>query len=429
MKKYDLKTRTAWFQAARFGMFIHWGLYSIPGGKWKGIEVPWVSEWIMRKLKIPVREYEKLCTRFLPRRFNAREWVDAAVNSGMKYMVVTAKHHDGFAMFHSKYDTFNVVDATPFKRDPLLELAEECRRANMKLGFYYSQDQDWHESGATGNDWDFKDKSDDKFDNYINSKVKTQLRELLTNYGKIAIIWFDTPLRIKPEQSSELKNLVHDLQPECLVSGRIGNEQGDYSSLGDNQLPARKLDGVWEGLGTTNESWGYKKNDNAWKSAEQILETLCELSSKNANYLLNIGPRGDGSIPQKATNALKKAGDWLKINGDAIYASTPNPIMMHYKPRWGYITQKYNSLNLIIFNMMQNEIIIYGIRNAVERVYILHDKKKILNYAQKHQSKYDYHKLSIELPVKEKLHCPFVIKIEFAEELDINNNSYRADTF
>ena len=227
----DLK----WFTDARFGMFVHWGIYAIPGGTWNGMDTPWVSEWVMSKMQIPIREYETLAARFNPTCFDAEAWAGIARDAGMKYMVVTAKHHDGFAMFHSRYDRYNIVDATPYRADPLAALARACRQAGVRLGFYYSQDMDWHEKGATGNTWDFGagEKTPEAFDAYLQGKVRTQLRELLTHYGDVAVIWFDTTMRMSQSQCLSLKEFVHSIQPSCLVSGRLGNGLGDYGTLGD----------------------------------------------------------------------------------------------------------------------------------------------------------------------------------------------------
>src|SRR5215204_5781767 len=220
--------RLRWFREARFGMFIHWGLYSVPAGEWKGKLVPGLGEWIMNRAKIPVTEYEQLTNQFNPVKFNGEEIVRLAKNAGMKYIVITSKHHDGFAMYQSKVSKYNIFDATPFKRDPLKELADAARKAGIRLGFYYSQTQDWHEPDAIGNDWDFKNESTKNFQKYLDEKVKPQVTELLTNYGPIGLIWFDTPRNISKEQSRELVDLVHKLQPDCLVSGRVGNGLGDY---------------------------------------------------------------------------------------------------------------------------------------------------------------------------------------------------------
>ncbi|OGV40034.1 MAG: hypothetical protein A2020_06045 [Lentisphaerae bacterium GWF2_45_14] len=423
------RVNTKWFTDAKFGMFIHWGLYAIPGGTWKGIDTPWVSEWIMRKLKIPIRKYESLAKKFNPVKFDAAKWVKTAKDAGMKYMVITSKHHDGFAMFHSKYDKYNIVDATPFKRDPLKELSVECRNAGIKLGFYYSQDQDWHEAGGSGNDWDFKNKTEKAFSKYLETKVKSQLRELLTNYGEVSIIWFDTPYTIRKEQSQDLKDYVHSLQPDCLVSGRVGHNLGDYGSLGDNQIPSHALQGAWEGLGTMNESWGYKATDKEMKSVNKLLETMFELISRNANYLLNVGPTAEGLIPEESVKSLRRIGKWLSVNGDAVYEAEPNPIMMHHQPQWGYITGKNNSLNLVIFRQPANEIILYGIRNKIEKIHLLSNEKILLKFHQEHRKNYDYHKLVIELPGKKLGKLPCVLKVSISGKPDINEKSYRADTF
>ncbi len=226
--------RLQWWRDARFGMFIHWGLYAVPAGEWKGKQIPGIGEWIMNRARIPVDEYEQLATQFNPVNFNAEEWVRVAKDAGMKYITITAKHHDGFAMFGSKASRYNIVDATPFHRDPLKELAAACQKAGIKLCFYYSQTQDWHEPDADGNTWDFPDESKKDFAKYLKEKAIPQVRELLTNYGPIGMIWFDTPRKITKEQSEELAALVHQLQPQCLVNGRVGHNAGDYDSAGDN---------------------------------------------------------------------------------------------------------------------------------------------------------------------------------------------------
>lgn len=418
---------TDWLTQARFGMFVHWGLYSLTGGTWKGADTPWVAEWVMRKHKVPVREYEALAGRFNPVKFDARKWAEAAVDAGMKYLVVTSKHHDGFALFHSRASGFNIVDATPFKRDPLAELAEACRDVGLKLGFYYSQDQDWHEPGGSGNSWDFPEKTPEAFVAYLENKVKPQLRELLTNYGDVALIWFDTPYTIKPEQSQELKAFVHSLQPRCLVSGRVGNGAGDYGSLGDNQLPDYPLEGPWEGLGTMNESWGYKPSDTHYRSADELLNTLCGLVSKNANYLLNVGPTGEGNFPPEAISRLRRIGRWMRVNGEAIYGAGPTPTPTCFRPLWGFTTTKKEAVYLSVFKTFGDELELYGLRNAVRRATVLGLDGLELTVRQEHRPEMDYHKLVVCLPPRTR--TPYVIKLATDGPVSANAKSYASADF
>ncbi|MDW7659434.1 MAG: alpha-L-fucosidase, partial [Bacillota bacterium] len=296
------------FYDARFGLFIHWGLYSLLAGEWQGKRMDDIGEWIMSYHKIPIAEYEKLAERFNPTAFDAEAIVTMAKKAGMQYLVITSKHHEGFALFRSKADPYNVVDATPFGRDIIAELALACRRHDMKFGLYYSQALDWHERNAGGwddpaytqarrpwgNIWDFPDPAGKDFEEYFSRKVLPQVTELLTRYGDIFLLWFDTPRTITTEQSKRLYDLVKSLQPNCLVNSRIGNGLGDYASLGDNQLPAIPLAVPSESPVTLNDTWGYKYYDHEWKDSRNIIDKLIRLAAKNANFLLNIGPRGDG---------------------------------------------------------------------------------------------------------------------------------------
>lgn len=329
-----------WFEEARFGMFIHWGLYAALGGLYKDQEMTYIGEWIQARFRIPNAEYGKLAETFNPVKFDADEWIRTAAAAGVKYIVYTSKHHDGFAMYHSKVSSYNIYDATPFKRDPLAELAEACRKYGVRLGIYYSQNLDWHEPDGGdpgpsyppngnmmtwGNDWDFPDYDKKDFRRYFEGKVKPQIRELLTNYGEVSVLWCDCPLDMKPEFSQELRALVKELQPNCIINQRIGNNCNDYSGLGDNQLPVDRRNDTREAPVTLNHTWGFKWRDQEWKTPEQIVRTLSSLASRNANLLLNIGPMPDGSWPDGTKKVFAGITPWVQKNGDAIFASSPNP--------------------------------------------------------------------------------------------------------
>jgi len=342
--------RMSWWREAKFGMFIHWGLYALPAGVWKGERISGIGEWIMQKAQIPISEYEKLAGRFNPTEFDAEEWVRLAKRAGMKWMIITAKHHDGFCLFDTDQTDYNIVDATPFGRDPLEELAQACQKEGIKFGFYYSQTLDWHHPHGAGNDWDF-DPNEKNFTDYFRNYVEPQLEELLTNYGPIGAIWFDigTPT---PELARELKGHVRELQPETIVSGRIdpfGRWEtgiGDYQSRGDNEIPEGLVEGDWETPATMNDTWGYKSYDQNWKSTGDLLGKLVDITHKGGNYLLNVGPTAKGEIPEPSVERLEKMGAWLEKNGESVYGTTPSSIPDQY---WGVATEKGEKTYLHVF--------------------------------------------------------------------------------
>ena len=387
--------RLKWWREARFGMFIHWGIYAVPAGEWKGKPIPGLGEWIMNRARIPVKEYEQLAAQFNPVKFNAEEWVRVAKNAGMKYIVITSKHHDGFAMYDSKVSKFNIVDATPFKRDPMKELAAAAQKAGIKLCFYYSHAQDWNDPDAIGNDWDFPDDSKKQFARYLEEKVKPQVRELLTNYGPIGLIWFDTPRTMTRQQSEDLAALVHQLQPDCLVSGRVGNGAGDYDSAGDNQISVGKVTRDWETPVTLNDTWGFKKDDHNWKSPAILIRQMVQVISRGGNYLLNVGPTAEGLIPEPSVERLAEVGRWLSTNKEAVYGNGPAPFS--YELPWGLITTRRGKLYLHVFDWPQKELVLYGLKNKIEKAYLLANKQN-LKYTQQSNPALDHYSLSIKMP-------------------------------
>lgn len=313
-----------WFRSAKFGMMVHWGLYSLLEGEWKGKRTPGLGEWIQNNLRIPNAEYHELVRAFHPILFDAEEWVRLAKEAGMQYVVVTSKHHDGFALFHSKNNAFNVCDATPFGRDVIAELAEACYKHGLKLGLYYSQDLDWSEPDGGGftdkrdfwhptNDWDFPDNDKKDYARCFENKIKPQVTEILKNYGELCLIWFDTPVTINEKQGRELYDLVKEYQPNCLINSRIGNGLGDYTSWGDNEFPEESMaGGLFETPATLNDTWGYKSFDQNWKSPEKVLELKKHLNDRGINYLLNVGPDPLGRIPVASQDILREVGRRLR---------------------------------------------------------------------------------------------------------------------
>jgi alpha-L-fucosidase len=379
-------------------MMIHWGLYSVLGGEWRGKQLPLPGEeqgqfymednveMIMEPFRIPLAEYREIGKQFNPVNFDAQRWVRLAKAAGMKYIVITSKHQDGFAMFHSKVSKYNIVDATPFKRDPLKELSEACRQEGIRFCVYYSHRDDWEDPNSYANYWDFHERKRN-FEKYYEGKALPQVRELLTGYGPLGLIWFDHGMYTM-RQAEQMLDLVHSLQPHCLVNSRLleGNSiskpwwpelVGDYWSLGDHQLPASEAQDYFEVPQTLNQSWGYSKFDDTWKPPREVIHQLVNTVSKGGNYLLDVGPTGEGTIPQPAVDILEKVGAWTGPNGESIYDTSASPFG---ELPWGRCTVKGERLYLHVFEWPQDGVLsLVGLKNEVKKAYPLLDSSRTLD--------------------------------------------------
>jgi alpha-L-fucosidase len=347
--------RLAWWSDARFGMFIHWGLYSQWGCHYPGTNGELLnggSEHMMQHLRIPLADYAKIADVFDPTNFNAGEWVAIAKNAGMKYLVITSKHHDGFAMYDSPSSDYNIVRRTPWHRDPVKELAVACRQQGLKFGVYYSLGRDWQDpdvptrDGYRSNTWDYPNETNKVFARYFARKVKPQITELLTQYHP-GVLWFDTPEKISAAESQELVNLIRRLEPDCIINSRVGHGLGDYG-VSEQKIPGSADAKPWETCMTLNGHWGYFLGDEKWKPAATVIRNLVDIASKGGNYLLNVGPTGQGIIPDGAVKDLAAVGAWMKINGAAIYGTSGSPLKS--QPAWGRCTQKGRTLYLHVFD-------------------------------------------------------------------------------
>lgn len=346
--------RLAEWREAKFGMFIHWGLYAALAGSYNGKEVDNNGEWIMDRAMIPVAAYAAYAKDFNPVKFDADEWVRIAKGAGMKYLVITAKHHDGFALYPSKVSPFNLHDATPFKRDPLAELAAACRRAGIKFGVYYSQAMDWHHPGGQPPNrgwWDAAQHGD--MTNYIDTIAVPQVRELCSNYGPLFELWWDMPRNMTPALAGKLQAVVQELQPQVIMNNRLGG-----GVKGDLDTPEQYIPSTggpegrdWETCMTMNNTWGFKRQDTDWKSSADLIRKLVDIAHKGGNFLLNVGPTAEGEIPAASVERLREVGAWLAKNGEAIYGTTASPIPYL---SWGRATRKGNILYLHVFDWPAN---------------------------------------------------------------------------
>lgn len=386
--------RMAWFHEARFGLFVHWGVYSVPAGEWNGNTG--YGEWFLEETKMPVSQYEKFANQFNPVKFDAKAWVALAKNAGMKYIVITSKHHDGFDMYRSNLGDWG-IRRTPFGRDPLKELAAACRDAGLKLCFYHSI-MDWHHPDYTPRRaWNDvaqqanPDKPD--FEKYV-AYLKGQLKELLTGYGPIGIVWFDGEWESTwtNERGIDLYNYVRTLQPKTLVNNRVGKGRagmqgmdkgqgaGDYGTPEQEIPPTGFGPGVdWESCMTMNNHWGYNKNDQNWKSTPTLLHNLIDIASKGGNYLLNVGPTSEGEFPAASVERLKEIGAWMKVNSEAIHGTTASPFK---KLRWGRATTRMQGDNSTLYLHVwdwpaDGKLLVPGLKNAIKGAALLGEKTKL----------------------------------------------------
>jgi len=317
-----------WWCDAKFGMFIHWGLFSQTAGYWDGHKAKG-SEHFMLYERIPLKEYAKIANDFNPVKFNAEKWVLTAKKAGLKYIVITSKHHDGFAMFDSPTNNYNIKTRTPYAKDPMKELVDACHKHGIKFGFYYSLGRDWEDpdvptnwptKGGRSNTVDYPNEDAKVFNKYFERKVKPQIKELLTQYGTIDLIWFDTPELISPKESKELLTLINNLQPNCIVNSRIGNNLGDYKVL-EQEIVKGTQNKPWESCITMSRNWGYIKYDTVYKSPELLVRQLLEIVSKGGNLLLNVGPTAEGEITLPACERFASIGKWMTKYSEGIYGS------------------------------------------------------------------------------------------------------------
>ena len=381
--KESLEKRGRFFDWGKYAMFIHWGLYSHIANHWDGKTYYGISEWIMspRVANIKPDEYMAVAKNFNPVNFDAKQIARLAKDAGMKYIIVTSKHHDGFAMYHSQCNKFNVVDATPFKRDPMKELAEACKQEGLGFGFYYSHNQDWTYPGGSGGPKTDSYGNEKTFDDYFIEKCLPQVEEITRNYGEIELIWFDTPGKMPEKYARQLVEVVHRNQPRALVSGRVGFDMGDYKTMGDMQVPLKNIYGLWEGVDVTNDSWGFAWYDENWKSPKQLLVNLISTVARGGTYMLNVGPDGLGRIPEPAQEALRSVGKWIAKYPQVIYSAEASPWQRAFP--WGDAVVNNGKIYLAVYQWpTSGELYLPGLKTEIASIRLLNTKKgKKLNYS------------------------------------------------
>lgn len=373
--------RTQWYRDAKYGMFIHWGLYAVPAGEWQGKRNKEIGEWIMHHEKIPIAEYEPLAKQFNPVKFDAKQWVAVAKDAGMKYVVITSKHHDGFCMWDSAVTEYDIVDATPFKRDPMKELSEACREAGIRFAFYHSI-MDWHHPELAGY-WDAdkdaaKKPGDLRVQKYVDGQLKPQLKELVTKYDP-AILWFDgewIPWWTQ-ERGREIERFLIELKPDLIINNRVGKRKmtdGDYDTP-EQEIPrAARGKRLWETCMTLNDTWGYKRHDENWKTPQDVVRKLSDIAGKGGNFLLNVGPTAEGEIPPESVRILREAGKWVHANGEAIYGTTRGA---DKPPKWGSVTRKGSTWYAIVFDWPADGRLVVPVAGKVKSARLLHGDGEI----------------------------------------------------
>lgn len=369
--------RMGWWREARFGLFIHWGIYSVPAGIWKGRVTTRDSAHLMQRLKLPVADYAAVAREFNPDKFNADAWVRLAKRAGMRYVVFTAKHHDGFAMFDTKASNFDIVESTPFGRDVLKEIAEACAKHDMRLGIYYSHARDWHHPGGGDFRGHWDPTQEGEMSDYIRNVAAPQVRELLTNYGPVSILWWDTPDLMTPELAALITPAL-ELQPSLIVNNRLGGGvPGDFYTP-ENVVPAAGMPGDWEACMTMNGSWGFRVNDNNWKPAPVLIRTLIDTASKGGNFLLNVGPNAAGEIPKPSVERLDALGAWMLRYSESIHGTTGVPFK---RLSWGRATRKDDRLYVHVFDWPQDGELIVPMREQPRQAFMLGEPGRTFSFA------------------------------------------------
>ena len=421
----QLDQRMQWWRHDRFGMFIHWGLYAVPAGQWNGNTNH--AEWIRTTAQIPRDEYDKFQAKFNPVKFDADQWVMMAKNAGMKYIVITSKHHDGFCLWDSKVTNYDIIDGTPFKRDILKELTDACKKHGIRMCFYHSI-MDWHHPDyLPRRDWEKWPADSADYEKYV-SYMKSQLKEIITRYDP-GVLWFDGEWENTwtHDRGLDLYDYVRSLKPDIIINNRVdkgrqgmqgmtlaGTFAGDFGTP-EQEIPATGIPGVdWESCMTMNGHWGWNKNDKNFKSTTDLVRKLVDIASKGGNFLLNVGPKPDGTFPQESIDRLEQIGQWMKVNSDSIYGTTASPFK---KLSWGRCTQKTSgqntSLYLHVFSWPSNgKLLVPGLRNNIKKAYMLADTARITANASDDG-------ILLQLPKLPQNEIDSVIVLEISEPLKI----------